>query len=599
MTEDLEFLKFLQRMNAEIHDRASGGSGNNESPDFKENVFCEYVVEHLADIGITENAEVCHFERPTKKGMLKVNGFAVNDDGDTLDLFASHFLDLQGLEKVNKEDITKSAKEAIRFLNAARKGLHTQIEAASDAYAMTSRIYEVVPHLTRARIFILTDGLSRVKDVRGAQIKGMPLSLEFEIWDAERLFRSMLSGLPRDVIDIDFKEKFGAPIPCLAMPQAAEDYIAYLLIMPAEVLYKIYDEYGPRLLEFNVRSFLQAKGKVNKGIRDTLKGEPDRFMAYNNGISAIADKLQVVKCDDGQTAIRSVTGLQIVNGGQTTASLHRAKKADKSDISGAFVPAKITVLFKPEKLEEIVPKISLYANSQNVIQVADFSANHSSHIEIERLSTSIWCPGEQGRWFYERARGQYQVAKSREATTPALKRKFDERTPASRKFTKTDLAKYVNSWDQLPHVVSRGSQKNFLAFTTELHKCNSNLKLDETWYRETIAKAILFKQVARIIKQEAFPAYKANIVTYLVAYLSCRSKSKLNLLTIWDNQKISSELETLLRSWSHKLSDAITTSSAGRNVTEWCKKEECWKGISDLNLSLPECLPVEWQVAGA
>ncbi len=198
-------------------------------------------------------------------------------------------------------------------------------------------------------------------------------------------------------------------LPCHAL----EDYLSYLMIMPAEILYRIYDEYGPRLLEFNVRSFLQAKGKVNKGIRDTLKQEPDRFMAYNNGISATADSLQVVRNDDGQLAIKTITGLQIVNGGQTTASLHRAKKIDKADISAVFVPAKITILLKPEKLEEIVPKISLYANSQNVIQVADFSANHSFHIEIERLSTTVWCPGEQGRWFYERARGQYQVAKSR------------------------------------------------------------------------------------------------------------------------------------------------------------------------------------------
>jgi hypothetical protein len=425
MAEDIELLQFIQSMNAEIHDRASGGGiEGNGAPDFKENAFSEHILEYLADIGIVENAEVCHFEKRTSKGTLKVNGFAVNDDEDTLDLFNAHFLDLQQPINIKKEDIIKSAKDAIRFFNEAWKGLHTKIETASDAFSMASRIYEVAPKLIRVRIFVLTDGLSRIKDVRGVKIKGLPVSLEFEIWDIQRMFRSMRSGIPRDLIDIDFIKKFGGSMPCLAMPQRAEDYMAYLTIMPAEVLFTIYDEYGPRLLEFNVRSFLQAKGKVNKGIRDTLKGEPDRFMAYNNGISAIADRVEIVKCDDGQIAIKSVTGLQIVNGGQTTASLHRAKKIDKADISGAFVPAKITILTEPAKLQEIVPKISLYANSQNVIQVADFSANHPLHIEIERLSTTIWCPGEQGRWFYERARGQYQVAKNREATTQALKKNF-------------------------------------------------------------------------------------------------------------------------------------------------------------------------------
>jgi hypothetical protein len=228
--------------------------------------------------------------------------------------------------------------------------------------------------------------------------------------------------------------------------------------------------------------------------------------------------------------------------------------------------------------------------------MADFSANHSFHIEIERLSDTIWCPGEQGRWFYERARGQYQVAKSHAGATAAQKRKFDERTPTLRKFTKTDLAKYVNSWDQLPHVVSRGAQKNFLGFTIDLHNREKDWKPDEDWYREFIAKAILFRQAERIARQEKFPAYKANIVTYLIAYLCYRSGSGLSLRRIWDNQQISSELESLLRSWSHQISDAIAATAAGRNVTEWCKKEECWKAIRELDLSLPNPLPSEFHI---
>jgi len=598
MAENLELLNFIQRMSSEVHDRSSGGSESDGSVDFKENVFVEYVLEQLAEMGIVENPEVCHYERRAPRGSLRVNGFAVNDDGDTLDLFAAIFLDLQQPSNVSKEEMTRAANEAIRFFDAARKGLHQQMETASDAFGMASRIYEVAPRLTRARVFVLTDGRSRIKDVRRAKVKGLPVLLEVEIWDVERLFRSMQSGLPRDVIEIDFERTFGAPIPCLAMPRSPEDYFSYLMIMPAEILYRLYDDYGPRLLEFNVRSFLQAKGKVNRGIRDTLKQEPDRFMAYNNGISATADSLQVVRNGDGQMAIKTITGLQIVNGGQTTASLHRAKRMDNADISAVFVPAKITTLLKPEKLEEIVPKISLYANSQNKIDVSDFSANHSFHIEIERLSTTVWCPGEQGRWFYERARGQYQVAKSREGTTPARKRKFEERTPTSRRFTKTDLAKYVNSWDQLPHVVSRGAQKNFLAFTIEIQKRDKDWKPDETWYRELIAKAILFKHTTRIVRQEEFPAYKANIVTYLIAYLACRSGPSTNLRQVWDNQKISSELESLLRSWSHEINDAITTSAGSRNVTEWCKKEECWEAVRRISAPLPDHLPPEWQVPG-
>jgi AIPR protein len=182
------------------------------------------------------------------------------------------------------------------------------------------------------------------------------------------------------------------------------------------------------LLELNVRSFLSARGKINSGIRRTLREEPDRFLAYNNGIVVTVDELETITLEDRRPAIRSLRGLQIVNGGQTTASIHRARKVDRADISSVMVPAKITRI-DPAHQEEVVRNISRYANTQNVIQMADFSANEPFHIEIERLSERIWCPGEQGRWFYERARGQYQVAKSNAAATRGRRRRFNEQTP--------------------------------------------------------------------------------------------------------------------------------------------------------------------------
>jgi hypothetical protein len=152
----------------------------------------------------------------------------------------------------------------------------------------------------------------------------------------------MQPTLGRDEIVVDFQASAGSPIPCLPMRDASTDYEAYLAILPGEVLYKLYDEYGSRLLELNVRSFLSARGKINSGIRRTLREEPDRFLAYNNGIVVTVDELETLTLDDGRPAIRSLRGLQIVNGGQTTASIHRARKVDRVDISSVMVPAKIT-----------------------------------------------------------------------------------------------------------------------------------------------------------------------------------------------------------------------------------------------------------------
>ena len=224
----------------------------------------------------------------------------------------------------------------------------------------------------------------------------------------------------------------------------------------------------------------------------------------------------------------------------------------------------------------------------------DQVANDPFHVEIERLSETIWCPGEQGRWFYERARGQYQVAKARFGTTPARKRRFDEQTSTARKFTKTDLAKFLNCWNQQPDLVGRGAQKNFDVFMQELRVGKEKDWLpDESYYKLLMAKAILCKTVARIIRQEQFPAYRPNIVAYLVAYLSSRSGGRLDMELVWQEQALSRELEKLLRSWSHEIDDAIRESSEGRNVTEWCKKEDCWKIIQGLDLPLSDPLPPE------
>ena len=415
----------------------------------------------------------------------------------------------------------------------------------------------------------------------------------FDIWDLERLSRLFQSGTPQAEVDIDLETIWSGPLPCVIMAASVTEYQSHLTIVPGELLFRLYDTYGARLLERNVRSFLQAKGKVNRGIRDTLRHEPDRFMAYNNGISVTAQAVELKQLPDGAPAIARIKGLQIVNGGQTTASIHRARKTDKADLSRVFVPAKISVV-PLELLDSLAPLIAKYANTQNLVQMADFSANDPFHIELERLSKAIWMPGEQGKWFYERARGQYQVAQATEGTTPARLRRFKERTPPSRRFTKIDVAKYLNTWDQLPYCVSQGGQTNFVLFMQRLRETHAKDWVpDDAFYRNLIAKAILFNTTVRIVRSEGLPAYRANIVTYLIAALALKSGGQLDLKQLWDNQCASAALEALLRNWAHPVADALTTSAAGRNVTQWAKKVECWKAVMSTSLPLPEPMPAE------
>ena len=590
MKLDRELRIFAERLSSDVRDRAMGG-GLSGKKNFRENAFTEIVVEYLSEIGMVENGEVCHCETRVGRGIGKVSGFGFNDDEDTLEVFTSVFLDSGTPNTLSSDDIRKGAERAARFVEATFSGIHQDMEVASDAHSMASRMHELEEHLDRIRIFVLSDGVTQLKQLDATEING--ITTKFEIWDIERLFRGMQSGLPRDEIEIDFEEMFGEAVPCLILPQPPSDYTAYLAILSGDMIYRLYDEYGSRLLELNVRSFLQARGKVNRGIRDTLRDEPERFMAYNNGISLTVDELTTVVLPDGRPAIKSARGLQVVNGGQTTASIHRAKKQDGADISAVFVPAKITTV-AGETLDQLVPKISQYANTQNVIQMADFSANDPFHVEIERLSQTIWCPGEQSRWFYERARGQYQVAKARIGTTPARTRRFNEQTPPARKFTKTDLAKFLNCWNQKPDLVSRGAQKSFDVFMQELRVGKETDWLpDESYYKLLIAKTILYKAVVRIVRQEQFAAYRANIVAYLIAYISSRTGGQLDMDLIWREQALSEEFEQLLRSWSYSIDEAIRNTAKGQNVTEWCKKEDCWKSIRNMTLPLSDPIPLE------
>jgi hypothetical protein len=583
---------FIADFNAELLNRSSGADGT--VPDFKENVFTELMLEALSDqVGITENAVSTYFEGVVERGRSKINGYAISDDEDSLDLFVSIFLNASAPEKVVPEEVRKAIEQAVRYFRGAVGGLHRSLEPASDRYAMTARIADLGRRLGRVRVFVLTDGLTGMdRNSIPSRMVG-EVELRFEIWDMERLSRAVAYGRPQAEIEIDL-EDMGGSIPCVSLPDAEADYTAFLMIIPGGVLYRLYEMYGSQLLERNVRSFLQAKGKVNRGIRETIRTEPHRFMAYNNGISMTAESVETVVLPSGQPAVRRIRGLQIVNGGQTSSSIHRAAKHDKANLSGVFVQAKLTVV-APELIDTLAPKIAEFANTQNPIQMADFSANDPFHIEIERLANQIWIPGEQGRWFYERARGQYLVAQAKEGRTEAQARQFKERTPPHRKFGKLELGKYLNTWDQLPHQVSLGGQKNFVLFMQRLRETRPKTwKPDDAFFRGLVAKGILFESTTRIVRREPFEGLRSQIVTYTVAALAFLSGEMLDLEHIWQEQRLTAELEELIRGWTHDIDVALRESAGGRDVSEWCKKADCWKQVRQTYLQLPADAPAEF-----
>jgi len=297
--------------------------------------------------------------------------------------------------------------------------------------------------------------------------------------------------------------------------------------------------------------------------------------------------------------INAGRGLQIVNGGQTTASLHRSRKQDKANLDGILVPAKI-IKVKAANLDAMVTAVSRSANSQNTIQPADFSANDPFHVSVEALANNVWLPDQKGRWFYERARGSYGAAEAKASGKASDKRRFASETPKERRFSKTDLAKYLHAWDGFPHLVSFGNQKNFQSFMQRLkEQFSDGIVPDERWYRAFIAKAITFRSVQAVAKAKKFPAYQANVAAYTVACLSWKSAGQVDFERIWSHQSLSREMLSILQNWVVDIERYLRESAKSRMVSEWAKKLECCEAIREAPLKFPSPLPPELRVQGA
>lgn len=555
---------------------------------FREEEFTQLVLEYLTDAGELNDGNICHHEA---RG-VKVNGYSLNDEHDTLDLFVSIYTQGVPPATVPKNEIDAAFKRLQTFLKRSLGEYFRLLEEASPAFDMARLIFELGDRLERVRLYVFTDGVTTATTRREILIEN--ISCSFHVWDIERLYRCVTSGREREAITIDLERDYGGPVPCLPMPPTIADYDACLTILPGEVLYRIYADHGARLLERNVRSFLQVKGEVNKGIRETILKNPGRFLAYNNGISATAEKVDFVDLPGGGRGIARIHDLQIVNGGQTTASLYHSATRDKADLSSVHVQAKLTIVDR-ERMAQMVPLISRYANSQNKVSDADFAANDEFHVQIEEFSRTTWAPAvggtqRQTRWFYERARGQYEDAKGREATK-ARKTAFSVMHPPTQKFTKTDLAKFIHTWDGLPHLVSRGAQKNFNEFTIALTERVQNGQkpptVNERYFQRLVARAILFRTAEGIVQKQKFGGYRANIVTYTLALIALKTRGRIDLDEIWAHQDLSSKLRQTIETVCRTIHPMLTNPPSGGNITEWCKKEQCWNTIQTLDVTLP------------
>lgn len=583
-----EIDKFYQSLMQDVVAMQSGDEEGNT----QEQIFTRICLDMLSDAAETENVSVAYDERDLKKkGQHKINGYAISDNYETVDLFIAIYANTAEIRTIFKSDIDTAAKMATNFFRRAIYNDYVnEIAESSEIFEFADTLAnyaELRESLIRVNVFILTNGKYSGELPPRQSICGY--NINYKVIDVEYLYKiSEQSGVP---IELDFDNLDGQKyeIPCLAANLSNPDYEAYVAIISGECLAKLYEYYGARLLEQNVRSFLQFTGKINKGIRDTIKKEPHMFLAYNNGIAATADNIEL---DETGHFIKHISNLQIVNGGQTTASIYNTAKKDKADISEIFVQIKLSVIKDKKQYAEIVSQISHYANTQNKVNEADFSANNSTLVEIERISRYIFAPATsisnlQTAWFFERARGQYKTLRAKEGFTKSRQKAFDLKYPKKQVVTKVELAKYVNAWQETydgkslvlgPHIVVRGNEKNYDRFIK--YNLPDVKHIDVSWFEDMIAKAILFKTADKRygtkLTGNHIGELKQVVVPYTLSLLNIITKGQLDLFRIWRNQSISPALSDFIYNLMKQVNDFILKESPVSHYIEWAKKEECW-----------------------
>lgn len=556
--------------------------------------FCENVSNILIDSDIMDVPVVTDFDIRIGNYRYKIDFYELESDKPELVIGTIIYKDSDTEEVLLKNDIDKYFGFLKNFVtNSISSALYKKFDkdekGKSEIADLSHNIYKNSDTIARIKLILATNLIYKGREINSE--KFLDKEILFDVWDYKRFNRFLSSGITNPPIEIDFSI-FGSLPPFIKSQITNDVYDSYLTFINGDVLEEIYDFYGTRLLDRNVRAFLQTRGKVNSEIQKTIIDKPEFFLAYNNGLTITCDGISTTTDDLGNSRISTITDFQIVNGGQTTASLWHAKRKIKDlNLEKIQVIAKINLLKDKNEIDQLVSDISFYSNSQNKVNRADPQGNKDYYRTLEKLSRSITTPeyvleNPGTKWFYERVRGAYAEEKNRKGNATD-KNAFLKEFPSQQRIEKAQGAKLENTWKLLPYYVSKGAQWNFLKHSEFAEK--ENIKPDENYFKRLVAKEIIWERGEKIVSAQKIPGYRANIITYTLATIVNLTGNKIDLLAIWNKQDISEKFEECINRTAYEVRDVITTTSG--NVTEYCKKETCWKKIQERITELPIRFP--------
>jgi hypothetical protein len=581
---------------------------------YPEESFFDLMSSTLNEAGIVDDMEYAPF-RDTRKG-IKIDGYSWNE---LERVFCGVIVDLsddpQDVSSISKTEIEALGKRVSRYLDlATTKKFRDSLDVSSIGRGTGDFLAHVKDQILKYRVIVITDSLisDRVKKISIDSIDDKKTSIE--IWDLERLMKLSQSAHETEEFVVDLSNT-KQPVQVIEASRLDNDTVTYMGVMPASVLFNIYEEFGQRLLESNVRTFLDFRAGPNKSMRQGLMLEPEKFFSYNNGLTITATSAKIIEIG-GRLVVHSLDNMQIVNGGQTTATiyftpnepggldtasgklLYRDVQLDK-----VSVQMKLTVMNgdDAEFSNTYKANISRYANFQTAVNAGDLTSNSPFHKDIERLSRKTSMPlGGEGyptKWFYERARGQYSTKKRGLGLSEV--RKFMMEYPKAQVFTKDLLNKYEVTWQMQPHIVKKGTTpaRNYLmAQIKKKYEDNPSYRLEADYFQDIVAKMILFKQVDKAVLKSTWyqleTGLKAEAVTYAIPLVRKRlidQGKDINLSYIYQNQAISPALTAVIVESAGVIRANIMSSqfrAGSGNVSEFCRNENGWKRIQMVDIDI-------------
>jgi hypothetical protein len=578
--------------------------------DQRSEAFTRHIIDEIAKLIHIGDYEICHAVSYTSAKQVRgeIYGYSLSENKEVLTLFYTLYNQTayQEIKSLNDSEFQTAINRMQGFYNLAIRSLSLDLEDNGDItnplYAPAKLIRENYQEITTIHLVVLSNSLIKKYEIKNQRINGKLTTTD--VWDLKKIYANFHSGLDHTPINIDFtsNDYKNFKIPFIEMESNDFGYKCVIALFPGKLLYKLYEIHNTNLLSNNVRYFLGFKGSqknnANIGILRTLKEESQKFLAYNNGITALAEGIESnaigeeidITDKEGNSSndlismgiLSAIRDFRIVNGGQTTAAIFTSKHNNPAiSLYGVYVQVKIIVM--PNNFETMASDITKYSNSQSKIKFSDFSVSNNFNITLEKLSRNTIIPNPNNDpiyWYFERLRGQFDQEKKSQKTKEDQKY-FESKYSKERRFKKEEVAKIWKSWEGEPFDAVKGESTNYDLYMQK----HEALTPDENYYRKTIALLIIYRFLTHRPENKMYGNRKATITAYAIAYLSYRTFGRLDLEKIWKQQALSENMIKYLNQLCEAINVAMQDLAGEIAVLSWGKRKQSFKDLVNYGLN--------------